>query len=76
MKSSKILQFLFLVVGVLTALEFIFIRGMFSWLIAVVATVVVGVLNVSASLKNKELLLAALYILSTVALCMGYFVLA
>lgn len=76
MKSSKILQILFLVVGVLTALEFIFIRGMFSWLIAVVATVVVGVLNVSASLKNKELLLAALYILSTVALCMGYFVLA
>lgn len=76
MKASKYLQIAFLVVGALTVLEFIFIRGMFSWLIAVTAIIVVGVLNIIVSIKNKELLLAALYILSIIALCMGYFVIA
>lgn len=76
MKNSKYLQISFLVVGALTMLEFIFIRGMFTWLIAVAAIVVVGVLNIIASINKQELLLAALYALSTAALCMGYFVLA
>lgn len=76
MKASKYLQVAFLVVGVLTVLEFVFIRGMFTWLIAVAAITVVGVLNVIVSMKNKEALQASLYILSTIALCMGYFVLA
>lgn len=73
MKKANYLQIAFLIVGTLTALEFIFIRGMFTWLIAVTAIVIVGVLNVIANIKYKEPLQAALYILSTVALCMGYF---
>ncbi|GEM_PF-5353874 len=35
MKVVKYFQIAFLVVGMLTSLEFIFIRGMFTWLIAV-----------------------------------------
>lgn len=76
MKASKYLQIAFLVVGLLTALEFIFVRGMFSWLIAVIAVVVVGALNAIVNIKHKEWLQSALYILATTALCMGYFVLA
>lgn len=76
MKTHKYLQIAFLIVGALTVLEFVFIRGMFTWLIAVAAVAVLGTLNVIASVKNKELLLAALYILSTIALCMGYIALA
>ncbi|WP_240377951.1 hypothetical protein [Bacillus piscicola] len=74
MKSIKYLQVAFLFVGVLAVLEFTLIRGMFSWLIAVAAVIVVGSLNVIVNFKHKEWLHALLYILSTVALCMGYFV--
>ena len=62
--------------GTLTALEFIFLRGMFTWLIVVTAVIVVGSLNVIINIKDKEWLQASLYILSTIALCMGYFTLA
>ena len=76
MKAVRYFQITFLIVGMLTALEFIFIRGMFTWLIAVAAVIVVGSLNVVINIKHKEWLQASLYILSTVALCMGYFILA
>lgn len=72
MNRAKYSQITFLVIGTLTALEFIFIRGMFTWLIAVAAMVIVGGINVIISMKHKEPLQAALYLLSTVALCMGY----
>ena len=76
MKVANYFQITFLVVGTLTALEFIFLRGMFTWLIAVTAVIVVGSLNVIINIKDKEWLQASLYILSTIALCMGYFALA
>ncbi|HFI0555948.1 TPA: hypothetical protein ACGO26_002011 [Streptococcus suis] len=73
MRVAKYFQIAFLVVGTLTALEFIFLRGMFTWLIVVTAVIVVGSLNVIINIKDKEWLQASLYILSTIALCMGYF---
>lgn len=75
-KRFMVLQILYLFVGFLTVLEYIFIRGMFTWLIAVVTVVVIGALNIIVSIKNKNLLLAALYILTTISLCMGYFMYA
>ena len=75
MKVEKNLNILFLAVGTLTVFEFIFVRGMFTWLIAVVSVIVVGSLNVVVNIKNKEWSQASLYILSTIALCMGYFAL-
>ena len=44
--------------------------------VAVVAIIAVGALNTFINIKNKEWLQAALYVLSTIALCMGYFALA
>lgn len=75
MKVNKTLEILFLIVGLLTALEFIFVRGMFTWLIAVAAVIAIGTLNIVFKLKHKEWLSACLYLLSSIALCMGYFVL-
>lgn len=74
MKNIKYLQYAFLIVGVLAVFEFIFVRGMFTWLISVAAVIVVGSLNVIVGIKNKEWLQALHYILSIIALCMGYFV--
>jgi hypothetical protein len=70
------LQIAYLAVGFLTVLEFIFIRGMFTWLPMVLAVAVLGAANVIVSCRNREWLPACHYILSAVALCMGYLVLA
>ncbi len=72
MKLTKGLQIAFLIVGTLVVLEFLFIQGMFTWLMAVAAIIVVGLLNVIINVKNKEWLQTLVYILATVALCMGY----
>lgn len=74
MKFKKSLEVLFLVVGILAVLEFICIRGMFTWFIAVAAVIIIGTLNIIVSLKYKEWLQACLYMLSIIALCMGYYV--
>lgn len=71
---EKNLKRVFLVVGLLTVLEFVFIRGMFTWLICVAATVIVGAMNIIVSIKGKDFMQAALYTLCVVALCMGYLV--
>lgn len=72
MNNRKGLQLAYLVVGSLTVLEFLFVRGMFTWLIAVSAITVLGIVNVFASIKDHDVMEAALYVLSTIALCMGY----
>lgn len=69
-------QIAFLAVGALTVLEFLFIQGMFTWLLVVGATVLLGAINVILSAKDREWLPALHYVLTTVALCMGYLVLA
>ena len=74
MKLRKALQITFLVVGLLTVLEFLFVRGMFTWLVAVAATAAAGLGNVAISLRDRRFCDAALYALCSVALCMGYFV--
>ncbi len=71
-KLQNTLQIAFLIIGVLTALEFIFVKGLFTWLIAVGATAIVGLANVFMALKNKEWIQACFYLLLIVALCMGY----
>ena len=73
MKLNKGLEIAFLLVGVLTVLEFIFLRGMFTWLIATTAVIAIGAVNVVFKAKQKEWLQAGLYILCSFALCMGYF---
>lgn len=75
MQNKRFPELLFLVVGVLTVFEFIYIRGMFTWLIAVAAVILVGTLNIALKLKDNDWMQAALYLLSIVALCMGYFTL-
>ncbi|MEG1658253.1 MAG: hypothetical protein RR288_04265 [Oscillibacter sp.] len=76
MKMKQGFQIAFLVVGALTALEFIFVRGMFTWVIAVGATILLGAVNLLLSARDKEWIPALLFALCTLALCMGYFVLA
>ena len=74
--NQKRWEYLFLLVGVLTILEFVYVRGMFTWLIAVAAVITVGLINIAYQLKGKAWSSAALYLITMTALCMGYFLLA
>ncbi len=76
MKNAKANQIAFLIVGFLTVLEFLFVRGTFTWLMAVAATVVTGAWNIARTVSGKRWTDALLYLLATVALCMGYVVMA
>ncbi len=73
MKKNNTLQIAFLVVGTLTALEFIFVQGLFTWLMAVGATIIVGSVNIIMSIRNKQWFEVWTFALLIVALCMGYF---
>lgn len=76
MKLKQGAQIAFLLVGALTVLEFVFVRGMFTWLIAVAAVAVVAAVNVVLACRDKDVLGALHYVLTAVALCMGYLALA
>ena len=75
-KGTRILEILYLVIGCLTVLEFLFVRGLFTWLIAVIAVGIVGAANILLSCKEKDWGKALLYLLCSAALCMGYWSLA
>lgn len=63
---------LFLVVGVITILEFLFIQGLFTSIMAMLAVLVAGIINVIVELMDKKILYALLYLLATIALCISY----
>ena len=72
MNFKKIAEIAFLVVGFLTVLEFVLLQGMFTWLMVVISTMVVGLVNIILCLKDKEWNKSLLYLLCSIALCMGY----
>lgn len=68
----NVFKVLFLIIGIATILEYIFITGMFTWLIAATGCIIIGVINMVWDVKNKEYLDSLLYAIATVALVMGY----
>lgn len=67
------MKVLFLLIGTITILEYLLVRGMFTWLIVATASVVMGAINVVWEIKDRNYLESLLYVLATVALLMGYF---
>lgn len=70
--TQNICSILFLIVGGITVLEFLFIQGMFTSLIVMFAVFVLGIVNIILSLKNQQYVSALHYVLTSIALCMGY----
>lgn len=68
----NVFKVLYLIIGTATILEYIFITGMFTWLIVTTASVTIGSVNVIWEIKNKKYLDSLLYVMATVALVMGY----
>lgn len=71
-----IFKILFLMTATATIIEYIFITGMFTWLMATTATVTIGLVNAIWEIKDKKYLDCLLYIVATIALVMGYLQLA
>lgn len=69
-------QIAYLAVGALTVLEFLFLRGMFTWLVMVLAVTALGAVNIVLSVRDRAWVQALHYLLTSVALCMGYLALA
>ncbi len=72
-KKSNTSEVLYLVIAVLVIIEFNFIQGLFTWLIAVGAITFIGIVNIVLQIIEKNLMKASLYTICTLALCMGYF---
>ena len=75
-KISKIFDVLFIIISILCLCEFIFIRGMFSWLLSFIAIILFGIIQVILCLVNKSYYKAILTALLVISICSGYLVLA
>lgn len=71
-RIEKICAVIFLVIGVLTILEYIFIKGMFTAPLMILLSAVIGIVNIVVAIIKKKPFNVLFYILLTVALNMGY----
>ncbi len=73
MEKLKNLAFvLFIIASVLTILEFMFLQGLFTFLMVMVANIATGIVNIGIALKEKDYKLALLFLITITALNMGY----
>lgn len=72
-KTERIAAILFLIVGALTVMEYVFVRGMFTAPIMIALSILAGVINVAAAAVHRKWMNVLFFILLTVALNMGYF---
>lgn len=70
-KAQKVCSVLFLIVGVITVLEFLLIQGMFTSLIVMFAVLALGIVNILLSFFARQYIAAFHYALTSIALCMG-----
>lgn len=78
MKSNlvkRISSVLFLIAGGLTILEFLFVQGMFTAPIMMLMVGILAIINIILEIRDKQFLYALHYLLTSIALCMGYSVL-
>lgn len=75
-KMSKIVDIIFIIVATLCLAEFVFLRGMFTWLLSFCAMILFGVIEIIFCLINKNYYKAVLVFFLVVAVCNGYWVLA
>lgn len=70
---KKKFHILFMIAAILTMIEYYFICGMFTSLIMIIVLTASGIVNIVFALKSKLINEATLYLLCTLALCLGYF---
>lgn len=75
-KASKVIDIIFIIVASLCLCEFIFIKGMFSWLLSFGAIILFGTVQIIFSIINKSYYKALMTLLLVISICSGYLALA
>lgn len=65
-------KYLYLIISVLTILEYLFVAGMFTAPIVMALVWIVGIINVAFSVMDRDFYTVCLYLISMIALNMGY----
>ncbi len=71
-KAEKIIGIIFIIVSVLALGEFLFVRGMFTWLMAMGAVVITGIPAIITAIINKNYRLAITDAMFITSLAAGY----
>ena len=71
-RFGKVFKILFVIVSILTVLEYMFVTGMFASVLCLMLVDIVGVVNVIVSLKEKKFNEAFLYLIASIGISMGY----
>ena len=71
-KIETIAAVVFLVVGILTVLEYVFVQGLFTAPLMIGLSVIVGLVNIAVAIMKRKYMNMLFYILLTIALNMGY----
>ena len=71
-RFGKVFKILFIIVSIRTVLEYMFVTGMFTSVLCLMLVDIVGVVNVSVSLKEKKFNEAFLYLIASIGISMGY----
>lgn len=69
---KKTLNILFIIVAILTILEYSFICGTFTGPLMMLFIIVIGLVNTIYAVVKSNINEASLYIICTIALCVGY----
>lgn len=68
----RFFKILFLIIALLNILEYLYIAGLFTAPIMMIASMAVGLVNILFCIKEKSYHDALLYLTTTIALNMGY----
>lgn len=74
-KLENIAEISFLIIGFITVLEYMLVRGLFTAFIMMALSVIAGVINCLLALVYKKYMNFLFFLLLTIALNMGYIVL-
>lgn len=71
-KIRKLFSILFLIVGSIIVLEYMFVKGMFTAPLLIIMIGILGIINIIFEIVDKKYIYALNYLLMSIALCMGY----
>jgi hypothetical protein len=72
MKKKNILDFIFIIIGIIGFIELSFIRGLFTGTLVMILCAITGIISTIYSLVKKEYHIAILYLLLFATIIMGY----
>ena len=67
-----IFNYIFAIIAILSLLELIFVRGMFSWILSFSLVLIFGIINIIFNIFMKNILNIFLTLLIILSICGGY----